>query len=250
MTNKEIDFSFAYEQKARFRVNAYHEQGNLAAALRLILMKIPRIDTLNLPEICHTFTKLHQGFILVTGPTGHGKSTTLAAVVEEINQTRAVHIVTVEDLQLIERVDEKAVTIDPCIAQEEVKEKVSDLTVMIDNFGPDSITQSLMWSYDSTRYSIKPAELALAIGPEEKSEYTFKLAIHNGSDVFPIPQFVLNYPFDHMKSCTLRNYLPVKRLKSVKHRKTSPVIDGRLGEQIWKTTERCLISSLLSGKLA
>ncbi len=147
------------------------------------------------------------------------------------------NIITVEDLQLIERADEEAVTIDPCIAQEEVKEKMSDLTVIIDNFGPDSVIQSLMWSYDSTRYTIKPAELALDIGPEEKSKYTFKLVIHNGSDVFPIPQFVLNYPFGHMKSCTLKNYLPVKRLKGVKQTETAPAIDGRLDEQIWKTVE-------------
>lgn len=97
LTNKEIDFSFAYGEKARFRINAYHEQGNLAAALRLIPMTVPKIDDLNLPQICHTFAKLHQGFILVTGPTGHGKSTTLAAIIDEINQSRAVHIVTVED---------------------------------------------------------------------------------------------------------------------------------------------------------
>lgn len=97
LVNKEIDFSFPYQNKARFRVNAYHERDNLAAALRLIPLIIPEIDKLNLPKICHTFAKLRQGFILVTGPTGHGKSTTLAAIINEINQNRAVHIVTIED---------------------------------------------------------------------------------------------------------------------------------------------------------
>lgn len=147
----------------------------------------------------------------------------------------ARNIVTVEDLRLIERVDEAAVTIDPCIVREGSKERMVELGVIIDNVGPDSITQSLVWSYDSARYTIKPAELALAIAPEEKHEYQFKLGVHNGSDVFPIPQFALCYPFTYGKSCTLRNYLQVKRLKRVKRTKTSPVIDGKLDEQIWKT---------------
>ena len=97
LTNKEIDFSFPYQDRARFRVNAYHQRDSLAAALRLLPGQIPPIDELNLPKICHAFTKLKQGFILVTGPTGHGKSTTLAAIINEINQTRATHIVTIED---------------------------------------------------------------------------------------------------------------------------------------------------------
>ncbi len=97
LVNKEIDFSFSYQNQGRFRVNAYYQRGNLAAALRLLPAKIPSIDELKLPEICHQFVKLKQGFILVTGPTGHGKSTTLAAIIDEINQNRAVHIVTIED---------------------------------------------------------------------------------------------------------------------------------------------------------
>jgi len=92
-----LDFSFAFGEHARFRVNAYYQKGMLAAALRSIPMKIPAIEELNLPEICHAFTKLKQGFILVAGPTGHGKSTTLASIIEEINQNRAEHIVTIED---------------------------------------------------------------------------------------------------------------------------------------------------------
>lgn len=97
LVNKEVDFSFAYEEDARFRVNAYHQKGSLSASLRLIPVKVPTIDELNLPNICHAFAKLRQGFVLVTGPTGHGKSTTLASVIDEINQNRKEHIVTIED---------------------------------------------------------------------------------------------------------------------------------------------------------
>lgn len=96
LTNKEIDFSFATES-ARLRVNTYFQQGALAASFRVIPNTIRSIDELGLPAICHEFTKLRQGLVLVTGPTGHGKSTTLAAMIQKINETQAHHIVTIED---------------------------------------------------------------------------------------------------------------------------------------------------------
>jgi twitching motility protein PilT len=96
LTNKEIDLSLS-AQSARFRANVYFQKGTIAADFRLIPKTIRSIDELNLPSICHEFTKLRQGLVLVTGPTGHGKSTTLAAMVQKINETRAHHIVTIED---------------------------------------------------------------------------------------------------------------------------------------------------------
>src|SRR3989344_2937284 len=97
LVNKELDFSFALGDKARFRVNTYFQKGSMASSFRLIPVVIPSVDSLLLPKICHELTTIKQGFVLVTGPTGQGKSTTLAAMLEEINQTRRVHIVTVED---------------------------------------------------------------------------------------------------------------------------------------------------------
>lgn len=97
LANKEIDFSFQLAGSARFRVNAYFQRGFMAASFRLIPMTIAKPAELGLPKIVHDFAKLKQGFILVTGPTGHGKSTTLAAILDEINHSRPVHIVTVED---------------------------------------------------------------------------------------------------------------------------------------------------------
>ena len=96
LVNKELDFSFALGEVARFRVNSYFQKGYLSAALRLIPSYIKTIEELNLPKICHSFAKMRQGFILVTGPTGHGKSTTIASVINEINQQKGVHIVTIE----------------------------------------------------------------------------------------------------------------------------------------------------------
>ncbi|MCL5411277.1 MAG: type IV pilus twitching motility protein PilT [Patescibacteria group bacterium] len=97
LTNKEIDFSFALGEVARFRVNCFYQKGYLSASLRLIPMKIRSLEELHLPHILTNFTKLPQGLILVTGPTGHGKSTSLAAMINQINSERPCHIVTIED---------------------------------------------------------------------------------------------------------------------------------------------------------
>lgn len=96
ITNKEIDLSVPFAQ-GRFRANIYTQKESIAADFRLIPAKIRTIDELGLPQICHQFAKLRQGLVLVTGPTGHGKSTTLAAMIESINQGRGAHIVTIED---------------------------------------------------------------------------------------------------------------------------------------------------------
>lgn len=102
LANKELDFSFgfgggAYGDLGRFRINAYFQRGRLAAALRFLPPAIRSIDDLGLPKVCHDFAGLLQGFILVCGPTGHGKSTTLAAIINEINLIRSAHILTIED---------------------------------------------------------------------------------------------------------------------------------------------------------
>ena len=97
MKDKEFDYSFSFGDIARFRVNAFNERGHLAAAFRLIPTKMPTIDDLGMPQVVATFADYPRGLVLVTGPTGSGKSTTLAALVDKINQEKAVHIVTIED---------------------------------------------------------------------------------------------------------------------------------------------------------
>lgn len=97
LKDKEFDFSFAFGDLGRFRVNAFHERGNLAAALRLIPNEILTVEQLGLPAIINKFTEFPRGLVLVTGPTGSGKSTTLAAMVNKINSERASHIITIED---------------------------------------------------------------------------------------------------------------------------------------------------------
>ena len=95
--DKEFDFSFAFGSLGRFRVNAFHERGNLAAALRLIPTEIKSVTELGLPNVLLSFADYPRGLVLVTGPTGSGKSTTLAALVDKINTERAQHIITIED---------------------------------------------------------------------------------------------------------------------------------------------------------
>lgn len=95
--DKEFDFSFAFGTLGRFRVNAYHERGNLAAAMRLIPNEIRSINDLGVPPIVMNFANYPRGLVLVTGPTGSGKSTTLAALIDKLNSETAQHIITIED---------------------------------------------------------------------------------------------------------------------------------------------------------
>jgi twitching motility protein PilT len=97
INNKELDFSYHLEGLARFRVNVYVQKGSFAANFRVLNTEIQTAEELKLPQVCHQITQLKQGFVLVTGPTGSGKTTSLAAMVEEINMSRAEHIITIED---------------------------------------------------------------------------------------------------------------------------------------------------------
>lgn len=98
LEKKEIDFSYNFEEKrARFRVNIFFQRGNVSAALRLIPARIATLEELNLPPVLHQFTTPPQGFVLICGPSSHGKSTTLAALIDEINHKRCDHIITIED---------------------------------------------------------------------------------------------------------------------------------------------------------
>ena len=97
LNQKDIDLSFSYQDKARFRINIYQQLGQISVALRLIPTKIRTIEELSLPSICHQFAKAPQGFFLVVGPSGQGKSTALAALIDEVNHTRSDHVITIED---------------------------------------------------------------------------------------------------------------------------------------------------------
>lgn len=94
---KNLDFSYVMEDSSRFRVNIFYQMNGLSAVFRIIPVKIPNLDDLNLPKVVNDFAEMLRGLVLVTGVTGSGKSTTLAAILNKINQTKAKHIITVED---------------------------------------------------------------------------------------------------------------------------------------------------------
>lgn len=96
-SNKELDLSYELDGKTRFRVNVFMQRGYVSAAFRLIPSKIRTLEELNIPPLIYDFTIPSQGFVLVVGPAGHGKSTTLAALIDKINHERYEHVVTIED---------------------------------------------------------------------------------------------------------------------------------------------------------
>src|SRR4051794_30940097 len=95
--SRELDFSFTWRERARIRGNAYRQRGNIGVALRLIPHEIPSFEWLGVPDAVREWSTLRRGLVLVTGPTGGGKSTTLAAIIDAINRNRRVHIITIED---------------------------------------------------------------------------------------------------------------------------------------------------------
>ena len=95
--NKELDIVYPFDENTRFRVNIFFQMDGVSAVFRVIPVKIPTFDQLKLPEVLRTFTKKDRGLVLVTGVTGSGKSTTLAALVDEINEKKKQHIITIED---------------------------------------------------------------------------------------------------------------------------------------------------------
>lgn len=97
LQDKEIDFSYDLDEKNRFRVNIFYQRGHISLALRYIPSKIKTIEELNLPPVLHDFTSRPQGLLLMTGASSQGKTTTLAAILDEINHTRSVHVITIED---------------------------------------------------------------------------------------------------------------------------------------------------------
>ncbi len=97
LKEKDIDFSYNFDDRIRFRINIFFQKEKISCALRIIDPDIKGIDDLNLPPILHELTNMSQGFVLITGPSGHGKSTTLAALIDKINHIRSENIITIED---------------------------------------------------------------------------------------------------------------------------------------------------------
>lgn len=156
--NREIDLAYSpgQEAKARFRINAYYSTGGLTAAFRLIPSKVSTIEELLLPPMYNQLALLKQGLVLVTGPTGHGKSTTLAAMIQAVNMNRAVHILTIEDP--IEYIFKPAKAV---IDQREMYDDTHSWTVALKSAlrqDPDVILVGEMRDYETIAATITLAE--------------------------------------------------------------------------------------------
>ena len=153
---KELDFAYNFEDKARFRVNVFRQKGYPAAALRLIPTQIRTVEELSLPPVLHDLTKISQGFVLLVGPAGHGKSTTLAALVDEINHNRTEHIITVEDPVEYIFTQDKAI-----VSQREVKIDTLDFHAALRSIlrqDPDVIMIGEMRDKESIATALTAAE--------------------------------------------------------------------------------------------
>ncbi len=156
LREKELDFSYSYKDKARFRVNVFFQRGFISVAMRLIPARVRTAEELNLPPIVHEFTRATQGFVLVVGPSGHGKSTSLAALIDEINHTRADHIVTIEDPIEYLFIQDRAI-----INQREVGLDTNDFHTALRSVfreDPDVIMIGEMRDYETMSAAITAAE--------------------------------------------------------------------------------------------
>ncbi len=155
MANKEIDFGLQHGDM-RFRVNMYYMKGAIAAAFRLITSRIRSLEELALPDIIHTFTQVRQGFILITGPTGEGKSTSLAAIVQRINEEDARHILTIEDpIEYVYPVGKSL------ISQRELNQDTHSWTVALKSAlreDPDVVLVGEMRDYETIQAAMTIAE--------------------------------------------------------------------------------------------
>jgi twitching motility protein PilT len=154
--DRELDFSFTWEDKARIRGNAYRQRGNIGVALRLIPHEIPSFEWLGLPVPVQKWAELRRGLVLVTGPTGGGKSTTLAAMVDWINRNRRVHIITIEDP--IEYVHNHAMS---AVDQREVGDDTASFSDALRSAlreDPDVLLVGEMRDLESIRFALTIAE--------------------------------------------------------------------------------------------
>jgi twitching motility protein PilT len=179
---RELDFSYGIENGERFRGNAYFQQGMITIALRLIPKKIRSLAELNLPEILESFANKPQGFFLVVGPVGHGKTTTLSAMIESINESRAEHIITIEDP--IEYIYEQKKSI---IDQREVRVDTEDFPVALKSMFREDVDVVLIGEMRGTE------TISTAVTAAETGHLVFS-TLHTNSASQTISRIIDSFP--------------------------------------------------------
>lgn len=210
--NKELDLSVSFSESGRFRVNLYHQKGAPAGSFRFIPIEIQSIDSLGLPPIVHYFTELRQGFILVTGPTGHGKSTTIAAIIDEINKTRAEHIVTIEDpIEFMHR-PQKSI-----ISQREMRRDSHSWEIALRSVlreDPNVVLVGEMRDYET---------IAAALTVAETGHLVFA-TLHTNSAAQTVDRIVDVFPDEQQDQIKLQLSLVIEAVFSMR---LIPALDGR-----------------------
>ena len=185
LEEKEIDFSYDFENKTRFRVNIFFQRGSVSIAMRLILAKIKTIEELNLPPVLHEFTGRPQGLVLICGASSQGKSTTLAALIDEINHTRPVHIITIEDPIEYVFIDDRAI-VDQREVYQDTRSFAKALTSTFRQ-DPDVIMVGEMRDLETISTAITAAETGHLVFATLHTNSASQ-AIHRIVDVFPAEQ--------------------------------------------------------------
>lgn len=185
LEGKEIDFSYDFEGKARFRINVFFQKGSISIAFRLIPTKIRTIEELNLSPVLHEFTGRPQGLVLICGASSQGKSTTLAALIDEINHTRPVHIITIEDPIEYVFIDDRAI-----VDQREVYQDTLSFTKALTSTfrqDPDVIMVGEMRDLETISTAITAAETGHLVFATLHTNSASQ-AVHRVVDVFPAEQ--------------------------------------------------------------
>jgi twitching motility protein PilT len=182
LESQEIDFSYGYENRARFRGNGFIERGKFAIALRLIPKQIPSIAELNLPRSLEDFASKKQGFFLVVGPVGQGKTTTLAALLEKINLERTEHIVTIEDP--IEYLFENKKSV---IAQREVRVDTKDFESALESVFREDVNIIMIGEMRT------PETMSAAVRAAETGHLVFS-TLHTNNAAQTIDRIIDSFP--------------------------------------------------------
>ena len=210
--NKELDFGYQYQNFGRFRVNVYKVIAGFSAALRLIPSQIKKIDELNLPEIFHQFSHFNQGLVLLTGPTGEGKSTTLAAIIDEINETRNEHIITIEDPVEFIHTPKKSI-----ISQREIGSDTNGWEIALRSVlreDPDIVLIGEMRDFET---------IAAAITIAETGHLVFS-TLHTNTAAETLDRMVDVFPADQQEQ--IRQQLAAT-VKAVASQRLLPTTDGK-----------------------